>query len=90
MGQRRKVIVLAIYIPSWYNAEQNRSLFKYTNDAILALKSKYENPYFIIAGYFNRRDFGQATIEYPDIKPITTDPPHGPAVLDIIPRIKHE
>ena len=84
VGQRRKVVVLAIYIPPWYNADQNRSLFKYTNDAIMALKIKYEDPYFMVAGDFNRRDFRLATNEYPDIKSITTGPTRGDAVLDVI------
>ena len=84
MGQRRKIVILAVYIPPWYNSEQNRSLFRYTNDAILTLRAKYEDPYFIVAGDFNRRDFGLATSEYPDIKPIFNDPTRGDAVLDII------
>ena len=83
-GQRRKIIVLAIYIPPTYNSDQNKSLFKYTNDAILALKSKYEDPYIIVAGDFNRRDFNLATAEYPDIKPVLTEPTRGAAILDII------
>ena len=84
MGQRRKVVVLVIYVPPWYNAEQNRSLFNYTNDALLALSNKYDNPYFVVAGDFNRRDFNQATREYPQIKSILTGPTRNDAVLDII------
>ena len=84
VGQRRKVVVLAIYVPPWYNADQNRSLFKYTNDAILAIKSKYENPYIIVAGDFNRRDFRLATNEHTEIKAVTTGPTRGAAVLDVI------
>lgn len=52
MGQRRKIVALAVYIPPWYNAEQNRSLFNYTNDAILALRSKYDDPIIIMGGGF--------------------------------------
>ena len=84
IGQRRKIVVLVVYVPPYYNAEQNRSLFKYTNDAILALKNKYEDPYFVIGGDFNRRDFNLATSEYPEIKSISTGPTRGDATLDII------
>ena len=83
-GQRRKIVVFAIYIPPWYNAEQNKSLFKHTNDAILALKSKYEDPYIVVGGDFNRRDFKAATSEFPDIKAVDTEPTRGTAVLDIL------
>ena len=84
MGQRRKIVVLVIYIPPWYNAQQNQSLFNYTNDALLAIKNKYEDPIILVGGDFNRRDFCEATREYPDIKPIVTGPTRGLACLDII------
>ena len=84
VGQRRKVVALVVYIPPWYNFQQNQSLFDYVNDAILALKSKYENPYLIVGGDFNRRSFAAATAEAPEIKPILTGPTHGNATLDIL------
>ena len=83
-GQRRKIVVVTVYIPPWYNAQQNRSLFTYTNDAVLALKNKYENPYIIFGGDFNRRDFKLAVQEHQDIKQIQSGPTRNTASLDII------
>ena len=83
-GQRRKIVVINVYIPPWYNAQQNRSLLSYTNDVVLALKNKYENPYIVMGGDFNKRDFKAAVQEHPEIKPIKTGPTRNNAVLDIL------
>ena len=37
-GQRRKVLTIATYIPTWYNAAQNSSLYNYINDYHFAPK----------------------------------------------------
>ena len=54
-GQRKKIAVIVVYVPPHYNADQNRSLYKATNNAIHAIKSKYDDPYIIYGGDFNRR-----------------------------------
>ena len=83
-GQRRKVVFIVVYIPPYYNAEQNRSLFRYTNDAVLKIKSKYDDPYIVYGGDFNRRNFRASVVDYPDIREIHTQATRGNAVLDII------
>ena len=69
VGQRRKIVAVVIYVPPFYNADQNRSLLSYVNDALTALKAKYDDPYFIVGGDFNRRSYKDATKDHPDIKP---------------------
>ena len=83
-GQRRKVVVIVIYVPPYYNADQNKSLFKYVNDAIQALKNKYDDPYVFVGGDFNRRNFKLATSEHPEIKEINSGATRGSVSLDII------
>ena len=83
-GQRRKVVVLIAYVPPSYNAQQNKSFYKSMNDAMMTLKNKYNDPYVIIGGDFNRRSIYEATREYPDIRPISTGPTRGDATLDVL------
>ena len=83
-GQRRKIAVVVLYVPPYYNAEQNKSLYKCTNDVILSIKSKYDDPYILYGGDFNRRDFWLSINEYPEIKIIQTEGTRGDAVLDIM------
>ena len=84
VGQRRKIVTIVVYVPPWYNAQQNRSLYNATNESILATKRKYSDPYIVIAGDFNRRNMLEATRDYPDIKTIRTGPTRGDSTLDLI------
>ena len=54
------------------------------NDALMTIKNKYSNPYIFVGGDFNRRNFREATREYPEIRAIHTGPTRGPLTLDII------
>ena len=49
-GQRRKIAVLVVYIPPSYNAERTRSLYRATNDALMAIQNKYAN--ILLGGRF--------------------------------------
>ena len=82
-GQRQKIAVVVTYVPPWYNAQQNRSLYSYLNDVVLTLKNKYENPIILLGGDFNRRDVKEAVRDYSDMSIIKTGPTRGDAVLDI-------
>lgn len=83
-GQRRKIVCIVVYVPPWYNADQNRSLYSYINDVILAIKNKYESPYILIGGDFNKRSVSEATRDFPEIKQIVTGATRGDNVLDIM------
>lgn len=83
-GQRRKVVVLAVYIPPSYNADRSRRALQYVNDCLLLLSSRYDNPHIFVGGDFNRRDAKQATRDLPSIKIVPTPPTRGRSTLDII------
>ena len=83
-GQRRKVVAIVAYIPPHYNSQQNKSFYDAVNDSLMGLKTKYNNPYMIVGGDFNRQDIYEATREYPEIKTVTTGPTRGNAILDLI------
>ena len=83
-GQRRKVVVLAVYIPPSYNADRSRRALQYVNDCLVLLTSRYDNPHIFVGGDFNRRDARLATKDIPSLKIVQTAPTRGSAVLDII------
>ena len=83
-GQRRKILVVVIYIPPFYNAEQNRSLYRKLNKTLFVLKDRYENPYVILGGDFNRRDARAATLEHPELKIVSTGATRDGAALDLV------
>ena len=83
-GQRRKILVVAAYLPPSYNAEDLSDCLNEINDTLLLLMRRYDNPYVIVAGDFNKRDARRATADSPEIKQIATPPTRGTNVLDII------
>ena len=51
---------------------------------ITLLLNRYEDPYVIIAGDFNRRNLARAIGNFPQIKQIQTPPTRGEASLDLV------
>ena len=76
-GQRKKVLLIAMYIPPDYSAAMNRSLYNYVNDAGIVLKSRYENPYILVAGDLNRRPLRRILKDFPEITAVKTGPTRG-------------
>ena len=85
-GQRRKVCVVAVYLPPWYNAAKNRRCLQFINDCLVLLNSRYNDPYIFLRADFNNRDVKQAIKDLPRIKIIKTAATRGHNILDIIAR----
>ena len=78
------MVVVVVYIPPWYNGQQTRSIYTHTNDTLMVLSNKYENPYVFIGGDFNRKSMSEATRDFPDIKIIPAGPTRNGSTLDIL------
>ena len=83
-GQRRKVVVLALYIPPWFSAERNRKILRYINDCVILLCNRYDNLYLIVGGDYNGRSHIDSVKDSPMLKPVVTPPTRGSRTLDII------
>ena len=83
-GQRRKVAVVAVYVPPNYNAEQNNKCLDYINGLIGSIKQKYNSPYILVAGDFNHRPIANELSNYPDLQQVKTPPTRGRSCLDIV------
>ena len=83
-GQRRKVAIIGVYLPPAMRIQQVRRSLREVNDAVTHVKQKYNDPYIMLAGDFNRKDIQAALRDHVDIKPIVTGPTRGDSVLDII------
>ena len=58
-------------------------------DTITSLKNKYSDPYVVIGGDFNKRNFNQAIRDFRDLRTVSTGPTRGGATLDIIATNQH-
>lgn len=84
VGQRRKIAVLATYLPPAMKSQQVRRSLRDVNDAIIHIKQKYMDTYILIAVDFNKANLDTALTDHADIKVIRTGPTCGTNVLDII------
>ena len=84
VGQRCKVLVVVVYVPPSYDSETSEECLKYINNTLIQLRGRYNDPFVIVGGDFNKRDIKKATQDFPDIKPVHTPPTRGRNVLDII------
>ena len=84
MGQRLKILVVAKYLAPSYDADTTEACLNEVNDTVLTLRRRYDNPYVIVAGDFNKRDMRKATANFPNIKPAHIPPTQGRSVLDIV------
>ena len=75
MGQRRKILVIAIYIPPSYNADKNKAVLSYICDLVLIMKNRYQNPHIVIGGDINNRNLRSALSDYRDCLLYTSPSP---------------
>ena len=83
-GQRRKVVVICAYIPPNFDAEDGDGVLAKIVDLIGTYKRKYNSPYFVIGGNFNKREIGRELRTYPDLSLVQTPPTRGKNVLDLV------
>ena len=83
-GQKRKIAAIAAYIPPDFDAENSDLMLEDITNVIGHIKRKYNAPYIVLGGDFNKRDIAQAVKIYPDIKQELTPPTRGLNTLDII------
>ena len=65
---KRKMLVVGVYISPKTKAEQWHKTFELIENVISDFKVKYKDPYVIVAGDVNRRKIDEAIDTFPDIK----------------------
>ena len=61
-GQRRKLLVIAVYVPPDYDSDQSSQCLSEVNDMILSLRKRYNNPYVVVGGDWNKREARNAVL----------------------------
>ena len=83
-GQKRKLITIGAYIPPSADADSTACFLDTITDSVRRFKAKYNSPYFVIAGDFNKRKVAAELREFTDIKLVKTGPTRGKNALDLI------
>ena len=83
-GQRRKIVVMVVYVPPSLDAKDSDRAMEEISNLVGTLKRKYNSPYFVIGGDFNKRPIEKELKLYPDLKLENTPPTRGNNHLDLI------
>ena len=66
-GMKRKLFVIAAYLPPNYRVGRAKSCLRFIRNLILSIKTNNKDPYISLAGDFNQWQIEQAVEDYPDI-----------------------
>ena len=83
-AQRRKIVAVAAYLPPTYTADTSAEFVEELKNMIGNLKLKYNSPYFVVAGDFNRRQVQQELGDFCDLELVETGPTRRDVALDLV------
>ena len=81
---KRKIAIIAAYIPPSYSTTRKESAVQYIYDAIHKLRTQHNNPYIILGGDFNNTKLDRITYSFHDMEILESGPTHGFNTLDLI------
>ena len=79
---RRKLYVVAAYIPPNYTVPRGRDCLQHISDIILDIKRRHDDPLILVAGDFNQWEVGEALADYDDLEEIITPATRGTRRID--------
>ena len=80
----RKILIIGIYIPPRTRAKQVTAIMDMLNDEISKAKTELNDPIIILGGDFNKKPYGDAVNDFPDIKLLNTGPTRKNETLDLV------
>lgn len=66
-SMKRKLVIFTIYVPLRTTASSFQAMGEFLSDSIEYINEKFDLPYIVITGDFNRRDIGQHLVDFPDL-----------------------
>lgn len=81
-GQKRRLYVIAVYIPPGYNVARGRGCMQFVSDTILEIKDKADDPLICVAGDFNQWGIEDYLADYPDLVEVETGPTRNQRRID--------
>ena len=83
-GQTRKLVIIACYLPPGYSKVRGAGALAYVEDLIVDLKSRYKDPFVVVAGDFNQWKIEGALDNFVDIKEVDVGVTRGRRSIDRI------
>ena len=81
-GQRRKIIVMACYIPPNYLKRKAEDVLNFITDTLVDMKRKFHDPQIVIMGDFNQWKVNEAVDDFADVREVDVGATRGERKLD--------
>ena len=81
-GLKRKLVVIACYIPPNYTVPRGKAALEHIANCIIQAKRKYDDPMLVITGDFNQWGVHETMADFVDIKEVPVGPTRGDRCID--------
>ena len=81
-GHRRKLVVLAAYLPPNYTRNKTQATMDYIADIIVDIKRKYKDPFILLTGDFNQWNVDQCLQDFADMSEVSVGNTRGNKAID--------
>ena len=83
-GYSRQVVVVAAYTPPNYTVGRGKACVEYIEDTLIKIKSRYKDPFLVLAGDFNHWAVQDAVADFVDLTVETVGPTRKDKQIDRI------
>ena len=82
-SSKRKLVIFTVYVPPRMNVTTFTNMCTYLTDQIEVMNNRFDAPFFVITGDFNRRDLSSCLQDFPEIALIPNLPTRAGVALDL-------
>ena len=83
-GHKRKLILVACYLPPGYTKLRGASALDYIEERVVEVKRKYKDPYVVVAGDFNQWRVEDCLANFADMREVEVGNTRGNRAIDRI------
>ena len=83
-ASKRRIYIIAAYIPPNYNVRKGKACLQHINNLILQIKRTAVDPYIVVAGDFNQWCIAEALVDFPELVEVHTPPTRDDRHIDKI------
>ena len=81
-GHKRKLVVVAAYIPPGYDTKRGKGALDFIEDTLIEVKRRYQDPFLVIGGDFNQWRIDNCLANFDNIKEVKVGNTRGSRAID--------
>ena len=81
-GHRRKLVIVAGYLPPGYDKQRGKGALDYIEEVVIEVKRRYVDPFIVVAGDFNHWRIDSSLSNFVNLKEIPVGSTRGSRSID--------